>query len=130
MKKFKDERIIDENGEVLDTNNENLALAKRELNELVIFDEWLEKKEMLETAKEQFSFVDKPFRTAIKDLFTKYSIKKLDNDYLQIVFRNGYTKTSWDSEKVKALIYRSGLEPEDFQTVEWVEGTINIKYKG
>lgn len=108
---------------------ENYQLAKRELNELAIFDDWLERKEALETAKEQFDMVDKPFRKAMKELFEKYSITRLENDYIDILFKNGYTKKSWDDEKLKIFIYSHGESPEDYMTEKDVASTLQIKYK-
>ncbi|MBR0456492.1 MAG: hypothetical protein IJJ01_07455 [Firmicutes bacterium] len=124
--------INNETGEIIEESEEkgeNYQLAKRELNELAIFDEWLEVKENLETAKERFDMVDKPFRKAMADLFEKFSIKRLENDYIDIIQKNGYMKSSWDEEKLKAFIYRNGADPKDFKTEKWQNGTLQIKYK-
>lgn len=124
--------IVDNNtGEILEEeeNTVKYQLAKSELNQLAIFDEWLDAKEMLETAKEKFDMVDKPFRKAMTEIFERYSIKKLSNPYIEIVQKNGYTKTSWDEEKLKAFIYQHGADPKDFQTEKWVNGSLQMKYK-
>lgn len=126
------EIINNETGEVMlvEEDPEKYELAKRELNELAVFDDWLEKKEMLETAKEQFDMVDKPFRKFLKELFEKYSIRRLENDYVDIIQKNGYNKTSWNDEKLKAFIYKNGADPADFQENKWIAGSFQMKYKG
>ena len=125
--------IIDnETGEIIEnveTSTEKYELAKRELNELAVFDEWLDRKEELETAKEKFDMVDKPFRKVIANLFEEYSIRRLENDYIDIIMKNGFVKTSWDEEKLNAFIYKNGADPKDFQTEKWVNGSLQIKYK-
>ena len=122
-------KIDSETGEIID-NEENYEIAKREVMELAAFDEWLEKKEALETAKQQFEFVDKPFRKVVKEIFDKYNIKKLDNDYMQIVNKAGYVKTSWDDEKVEKLIHRNDGNVDEYKKQTWVDGQLQIKYKG
>ena len=126
-------QIIDnETGEVIEAQeetSENYQLAKRELNELAVFDEWLDRKEELETAKERFDMVDKPFRKVIANLFEQYSIHRLENDYIDIIQKNGFMKTSWDEEKLKAFIYKNGGDPKDFQSEKWVNGSLQIKDK-
>ena len=123
--------IIDnETGELLEENTESYMIARRELGELAIFDEWIEKQEQLLMAKEQFEMVDKPFRKILKELFEKYSIKRLENDYVDVILKNGYNKSSWDEEKLKAFIYSHGGDPNDFKTEKWINGAFQIKYKG
>ena len=116
-------------GAGMEENTVKYQLAVRELNELVIFDEWLEKKEALETAKEQFDFVDKPFRKALKDLFDRFGITRLENDYIDIMFKNGYTRKTWDDEKLKIFIYSHGESPDDYMKEKDVSATLQIKYK-
>ena len=113
----------------MEENSVKYQLAKRELNELVIFDEWLEKKEALETAKEQFDFVDKPFRKALKDLFDRFGITRLENDYIDIQFRDAYTRKTWDDEKLKIFIYSHGESPDDYMKEKEIASTLQIKYK-
>ena len=89
--------IIDnETGELLEENKENYMIARKELGELEIFGDWIEKQEQLLMAKEQFDMVDKPFRRILKELFEKYSIKRLENDYMDVILKNGYNKSSWN----------------------------------
>lgn len=124
-------KINDLTGEIeeQDNANENNALAVRELTQMAIFVDWLEKKEELLTAKQQFEMVDKPFRKVIKELFDKYSLTSLDNDYMTISFRNGYVKKSFDETKLKEFILQNGGNPDDFKVEKWVDSTISIKYK-
>ena len=113
----------------MEENSVKYQLAKRELNELVIFDEWLEKKEALETAKEQFDFVDKPFRKALKDLFDRFGITRLENDYIDIQFRDAYTRKTWDDETLKIFIYSHGESPDDYMKEKEIASTLSVKYK-
>ena len=113
----------------MEENSVKYQLAKRELNELAIFDEWLEKKEALETAKEQFDFVDKPFRKALKDLFDRFGITRLENDYIDIQFRDAYTRKTWDDEKLKIFIYSHGESPDDYMKEKEIASTLSVKYK-
>lgn len=123
--------IIDnETGELLEENKENYMIAKKELGELEIFGDWIEKQEQLLMAKEQFDMVDKPFRRILKELFEKYSIKRLENDYMDVILKNGYNKSSWNEEKLKAFIYAHGGNPDDFKDEKWINGAFQIKYKG
>lgn|GEM_PF-5676135 len=123
-------KIIDNlTGEVLEEKEENLQLAKKEFYSIANVDNWLEKKEALETAKEQFEMVDKPFRKLIKELFEKYQIHRLTDDYIDILLKNGYQRSSWDDEKLNEFIIQSGLKPEQFKKDKWIDGTIQIKYK-
>lgn len=124
--------INNETGEVTeqDIDPVKYEIAKRELNEMAVFDEWLDRKEMLETAKEQFDMVDRSFRKVLSDLFGKYSIHRLENDYIDIIQKNGYMKQSWDEEKLMKFIYQNGGDPNDFRTSKWINGTLQMKYKG
>ena len=124
-------RIIDETGEVIETeeNNVNYQLAKRELDHLPVLNDWLEKKENYLTAKEQFEMVDKPFRAKLKELFEKYGLKSLKNNYIEIIQKNGYIRKSWDDEKLKAFIYQHGGDPEEFKNSKWIDSTLQMKYK-
>jgi len=123
-------KIIDNlTGEILEEKEENLQLAKKEFYSIANVDNWLEKKEALETAKEQFEMVDKPFRKMIKELFEKYQIHRLTDDYIDILLKNGYQRSSWDDEKLNEFIIQSGLKPEYFKKDKWIDGTIQIKYK-
>lgn len=125
-------KVNNETGEVLETNETNeetLYLAKRELNELTLFEPWLQAKENLLTAKEQFEMVDVPFKKMIEELFMKYSIKSISNDYISITDRNGYPRMYWDDEKLTEFIVKHGEKPEHFKTSKWINGGIQIKYK-
>lgn len=122
-------KVNDLTGEVIEDNSDNLALAKHEVNELAVFEPWLEAKENLLTAKEQFEMVDMPFRKLITEIFDKYSIKSLTNNYIAIAQRNGYSKEKWDDEKLEKFIIEHGAKPSDFKTRTWVNGTLQIKYK-
>ena len=124
-------KIDDLTGEVLDTeeNSVKYQLALSELNQLAVFGDWLEAKERYLTAKEQFEMVDKPFREKMKDLFERYSLKSIKNKYIEIIQKNGYTKTSWDSKKLEAFIYQHGGDPEQFKKSTWVESSLQMKYK-
>ena len=113
----------------MENTSTQYEIAKRELNEMAIFDEWLERKEQLETAKERFNLIDKPFRKALKELFDFYGITRLENDYIDIQFKKGYTKTKWDDDKLKMLIYSFGMDPKDYMTESTVEPTLQLKYK-
>ena len=127
-------RIDNETGEIIETEaNETTSvkyqLALSEFNRLPVVDTWLQKKEDLEMAKEQFEMIDKPFRKAIKDLFERFSIHRLSPDYIDIIEKNGYTKKTWDGEKLVAFIKEHGGNPSDFYEEKWVNGTIQIKEK-
>lgn len=125
-------KVNNETGEVLETNEtdeQTLYLAKRELNELTLFEPWLQAKENLLTAKEQFEMVDAPFKKMIEELFMKYSIKSISNDYISITDRNGYPRMYWDDEKLTEFIIKHGEKPEHFKTSKWINGGIQIKYK-
>lgn len=125
-------KIIDnETGEVVETieDPEKYELAKSELNSLAVLDNWLDRKAQLDAAKEQFEMVDKPFRKIMSELFEKYSIRRLENEYIDIIQKNGYSKSSWNDEKLKAFIYKNGGDPKDFQDEKWINGSLQIKYK-
>ena len=126
------EIVNNETGEIIEaeTSEETMALARSEVNELAVFGKWLDAKEMLETAKEQFDMVDVPFRKAVTEIFDKYSIKSLKNSYIDIVAKNGYEKESWDSKALEKFIYQHGGDPDDFKKKSWVSGNLQIKYKG
>ena len=122
------EIINNETGEVIETNNESMALAKSELNELSVFGKWLDAKELLETAKEQFEMVDKPFREALDQIFEKYQVKSIKNSYIEIIKKNGFAKKTWDSKALEKFIYQHGADPDDFRKETWVNGNMQIKY--
>lgn len=125
-------KIDDQTGEVIetvDTNSVKYQLALSELNQLAVFGEWLEKKEAYLTAKEQFEMVDKPFRKTMGELFDRYSLHRLTNDYIDIVSKNGYEKKNWDNEKLEEYLISQGLNPDTFKKSTWVNGTLQVKYK-
>lgn len=124
-------KVNDLTGEVEEdvSNDETLALAKRELNELTLFEPWLQAKEDYLTAKEKFEMVDVPFKKMLKELFEKHSIKSLSNEYISITDRNGYSRESWDDEKVKALIISQKEHVDNYRKSKWIDGGISIKYK-
>ena len=125
-------KIDDQTGEVIetvDTNSVKYQLALSELKQLAVFGEWLEKKEAYLTAKEQFEMVDKPFRKTMGELFDRYSLHRLTNEYIDIVSKNGYEKKKWDDEKLEKYLISQGLNPDTFKTSTWVNGTLQIKYK-
>lgn len=125
-------KIDDQTGEVIetvDTNSVKYQLALSELKQLAVFGEWLEKKEAYLTAKEQFEMVDKPFRKTMGELFDRYSLRRLTNEYIDIVSKNGYEKKKWDDEKLEEYLISQGLSPDTFKTSTWVNGTLQIKYK-
>lgn len=125
-------KIDDQTGEVIetvDTNSVKYQLALSELNQLAVFGEWLEKKEAYLTAKEQFEMVDKPFRKTMGELFDRYSLRRLTNEYIDIVSKNGYEKKNWDNEKLEEYLISQGLNPDTFKKSTWVNGTLQIKYK-
>ena len=125
----KKDYMLTADGEFVKVKKENADLVAKEINELAVFDEWLEKKELLETAKQQFDMVDKPFKAKIKELFEKYQIRRLDNPYIQIVARDGYVRKVWRDEEIEALIERQGMKVDDFKEDRWIEPSITIKYK-
>lgn len=125
-------KIDDQTGEVIetvDTNSVKYQLALSELKQLAVFGEWLEKKEAYLTAKEQFEMVDKPFRKTMGELFDRYSLRRLTNDYIDIVSKNGYEKKNWDNEKLEEYLISQGLNPDTFKKSTWVNSTLQIKYK-
>lgn len=125
-------KIDDQTGEVIetvDTNSVKYQLALSELKQLAVFGEWLEKKEAYLTAKEQFEMVDKPFRKTMGELFDRYSLHRLTNEYIDIVSKNGYEKKNWDNEKLEEYLISQGLNPDTFKKSTWVNSTLQIKYK-
>ena len=125
-------KIDDQTGEVIetvDTNSVKYQLALSELNQLAVFGEWLEKKEAYLTAKEQYEMVDAPFRAKLKELFEKFGLKSIKNQYIDVIQKNGYNKTSWDSKKLEAFIYQNGGDPENFKKSTWVDSSLQLKYK-
>lgn len=125
-------KIDDQTGEVIetvDTNSVKYQLALSELKQLAVFGEWLEKKEEYLTAKEQFEMVDKPFRKTMGELFDRYSLHRLTNEYIDIVSKNGYEKKNWDNEKLEEYLISQGLNPDTFKKSTWVNSTLQIKYK-
>ena len=125
-------KIDDQTGEVIetvDTNSVRYQLALSELKQLAVFGEWLEKKEAYLTAKEQFEMVDKPFRKTMGELFDRYSLHRLTNEYIDIVSKNGYEKKNWDNEKLEEYLISQGLNPDTFKKSTWVNSTLQIKYK-
>ena len=125
------EKVNDLTGEVIEVEENSIKyqLALRELNELAVFGEWLEKKEAYLTAKEQYEMVDAPFREKLKELFEKFSLKSIKNQYIDVIQKNGYNKTSWDSKKLEAFIYQHGGDPENFKKSTWVDSSLQLKYK-
>lgn len=113
----------------MEENTVKYQLAKSELNKLAILDDWLERKEALETAKQQFEMVDRPFRKALKELFERYGITRLENNYVDVLFKNAYTRKTWDDEKLKIFIYSHGESPDDYMTEKDIASTLQIKYK-
>lgn len=124
--------IDNETGEVIeqDTDSVKYQLALRELNQLPAIDEWLDLKEAYETAKERFESCDKPLRRTLKELFQRFQVHRLENDYIDIIQKNGYIKMSWDDEAVERFILQHGGDPNDFKISKWIDGTLQIKYKG
>ena len=125
------EKVNDLTGEVIEVEENSIKyqLALRELNELAVFGEWLEKKEAYLTAKEQYEMVDAPFREKLKELFEKFGLKSIKNQYIDVIQKNGYNKTSWDSKKLEAFIYQHGGDPENFKKSTWVDSSLQLKYK-
>ena len=123
--------VNDQTGEVtvVENSKENTAVALRDLAAMAVFEKWIDAKENYLMAKEQFEMVDKPFREAIQMLFDRYSVSSLDNDTIQISYRNGYRKKSWNNKKLEKFIYQHGGDPEDFKDESWVNGGLSIKYK-
>lgn len=123
-------KIVDNlTGEVIEMNDENFELARREFNSIQVMDDWLEKKAMLDMAKEQFEMIDKPFRKKLTEIFEQYGIKRLYNDYVDVTNKNGYLKTSWDDSLVEQFIRMNGGNPDDFKKTKWVNGSLQIKVK-
>lgn len=127
-------RIDNETGEIIETEDIETTsvkyqLALSEFNRLPAVDTWLQKKEYLEMAKQQFEMVDKPFRKTIKDLFERFSIHRLNTDYIDIIEKNGYVRRTWNDEKLIAFIKEHNEDPSNFYEEKWVNGTIQMKEK-
>ena len=123
-------KIVDNvTGEIIEMNDENFELAKREFNSIQVMDDWLDRKAALDMAKEQFEMVDKPMRKKLTEIFEKYGIKRLYNDYVDVTNKNGYLKTSWDDSLVERFIIANGGNPDDFKKTKWVNGSLQIKVK-
>lgn len=119
--------INEETGEILE--QETYDLVKREVNALEIFDKWLDAKEALLTAKEQFEMVDKPFRKKLKEIFNKFSIKRFHNDYIDVQTRSGYLRKTFDADMVEKYIRDHGDDPEEFKKGKYIAETLSVKYK-
>lgn len=126
-------KIIDnETGEIIEKSIDDnaMVLANNELTNAIVFIDWMEARDRYLMAKEQFESVDAPFKKKVKELFDKYSIKSIKNDYMNITLKNGYLKETWDDEKIEQLIYDLGLDEDNFKNTKWIDGSIQIKYKG
>lgn len=108
--------------------NKNELITK-EFNSLAIVNEYIESKEMYLAAKEQYEIKEYQFKQILKELFKKYDIKRFDNDDIQVVFRDGYYRNSWDKAKLEKLFEELGEPKEDYQTSTFIDETITIKYK-
>ena len=122
-------RIDNETGEVIETSSAEYELALSEFNRLPVVDTWMQKKQDYEMAKEQFEMVDKPFRKTLKDIFERYSVHRLNTDYIDIIEKNGYLRKKWDEKKLIAFIKKHKADPRDFYEETWVNGTIQMKEK-
>lgn len=121
--------INNETGEVIETNEEQYALALKEFNSLAIIDKYIDAKVNYLYAKEQLEMIEHPLKEQLEKIFNEYSIKSLKNEYLDAVYRNGYSKKSWDSKALEKFIYQHGGDPDDFKKETWIEGGITLKYK-
>lgn len=119
--------INQETGEILE--QETYDLIKREVNAIEIFDKWLDAKEALLTAKEQFEMVDKPFRKKLKEIFNKFSIKRFHNEYIDVQTRSGYLRKTFDADMVEKYIRDHGDDPEEFKKGKYIAETLSVKYK-
>lgn len=119
--------INQETGEILE--QETYDLIKREVNAIEIFDKWLDAKEALLTAKEQFEMVDKPFRKKLKEIFGKFSIKRFHNEYIDVQTRSGYLRKTFDADMVEKYIRDHGDDPEEFKKGKYIAETLSVKYK-
>lgn len=104
-------------------------LVKKELNELALADEWLERKEKYETAKYEFDVVDKPFKKWLKDKMFEYGIDRIFNNYLDATKRKGYMRATWNDKAVEEYIKSHGDDPDNYRTFKHVDESIAIKYK-
>lgn len=103
-------------------------IVKRELNELTLADDWLEKKEKYLAAKYEYELVDKPFRKWLKEKMKEYSITRIYNSYFDATLRKGYKKKQWIDKKVEAFILEHNGDPDEFRVYSDVPDTISIKY--
>ena len=124
------EFIVDKDtGEVKGISEiEKYEIVKKELNELSIADDWLDKKEAYETAKYEFELVDKPFKSWLKEKMKEFKITRIYNAYLDAQLRKGYSKHKWNDKKVEEFIREHGGNPDDFRVFNQVDDTIAIKY--
>lgn len=104
-------------------------LIKTQITSLEIYDNWLEKKALKESAVQQFDMVDFQFKKALKEVFEKFGIKRFDDDYIQVVLRDGYYRESLDKEKVLELLDELGLIKDDYMNKKFIDSTITIKEK-
>ena len=123
-------KIDDSTGEVNYLSDENLAVAKREITELNLFEPLFEARETYLAAKEQFEIMDYKFRKMVFPILEQYSVKDLKSDELTIYYSNGYLSETWDDEKVEKLILENNKDISDFKVSKWHDGNYRIKYKG
>lgn len=116
-----------ETGEVI--SEETYSLIKKDVDAIQVFDQWLDAKEQLLTAKERFDMVDKPFREELKKIFQKYSISRFYNDYIDVQSRKGYTRMTFDTDKVEQYIREHGDDPEAFKKGKYIADTLSVKYR-
>lgn len=119
--------INSETGEVI--GQETYDLVAKEVNAIEVFDKWLDAKEALLTAKEQFDMVDKPFRKKLKEIFARYSISRFYNDYIDVQTRKGYVRKTFNTAKVEQYIRDHGDDPEEFKEGKYIADTLSVKYK-
>lgn len=117
----------EETGEIL--SQETYDLVTKEVNAIEIMDKWLDAREALLTAKEQFEMVDVPFKKKLKEIFAKYSITRFYNEYIDVQNRKGYVRKSFDTEMVEQYIREHGDDPERFKKGKYIPGTLAVKYK-
>lgn len=123
------QKIDNETGEVIEANEEQYALALKEFNSLEIIDKYIDANVNYLYAKEQLEMIEHPLKEKLKEIFERFAIKSLKNEYIDAVLRNGYSKKSWDNKALEKFIYQHGGDPEDFKKEAWVDGGITIKYK-
>lgn len=117
----------EETGEIL--SQETYDLVAKEVNAIEIIDKWIDAREALLTAKEQFEMVDVPFKKKLKEIFAKYSITRFYNEYIDVQNRKGYVRKSFDAEMVEQYIREHGDDPERFKKGKYIPGTLAVKYK-